>query len=262
VGLTCKSGHRIDAARLMNIVADTLKAISKFAQEDEAAFAQKVGEALSARQTGEIQAQKKQLTKLRKRAAEIETLYKRIYEDNALGKLPDKRFNALSAEYEKEQTEIEKQIPELQAAVDSFEGGNEKAKQFMELVKRYRDFDEMSVSMLNEFVEKIIVHERDKKFRIDPIQKVEVHLNFIGEFSIPQEETETELTAEQLKILERRERMHQNYLIRKENGKQQEWERKYEPIRKARKAETKAALFAEGAVLGANAAAPFVTAAL
>ena len=259
------TGHRIEAAKLMKLVAETLKTISQYAKEDEAAFAQKVSEALSTRQTNEIKSQKKQLAKLKRRVAEIETLYKRIYEDNALGKLSDKHFFTLSAEYEKEQGQIEREIPGLQAAIDSFDSGNEKAKQFTELVKRYRNFDEMNVAMLNEFVEKIIVHERDRKYSIDTMQKVEIHLNFIGKFELPQAEAvllTAEQEAERRKLLEWRERLHQNYLKRKANGKQKEYEKRYNEKRRARMSENKAALFAPGAVLGANAAGPFASSAL
>jgi len=196
-GIICESSHRIDAGMVMELVAETLKAISNFAKEDEKAFAQKVGEALSARQTDEIKTQKKQLAKLRKRTAELEMLFRKIYEDNALGKLPDNRYITLANEYEVEQKEIESKIPELQTAIDNFESGNERANQFIDLVKRYREFDEMTVSMLNEFVEKIVVHERDRKGCIDTTQKVEIYLNFIGAFEVPQEHIDPAVFAEQ-----------------------------------------------------------------
>jgi len=97
---------------------------------------------------------------------------------------------------------------------------------------------------------------------MDSPQKVEVHLNFIGEF-LPQEDEP--LTAEQeeelRKKLANRERLRRNYQRYKNSDKYKEWQKRYEPIRKARLEATKAALLAEGAVLGANAAAPFTSSA-
>jgi phage-related minor tail protein len=159
------TGHRISAEKLMNLVAETLRTLAKYAKEDREVFTKAVQERLSAKQSDTVKEEKKQLAKLKKRAADLETLYRKIYEDNALGTLSQKRFTALAAQYEAEQEQLEKQIPELEAAVERFEDGSDKAARFIELVKRYEDFEEMSVSMLNEFVEKIVVHERDRKVK-------------------------------------------------------------------------------------------------
>ncbi len=238
VGTLCKSAHRIDAETVMNLIAETLKSIAKYAREDKAAFTKAVQETLSTKQTDEVKAQKKRLAVCEKRAADLETLIRKIYEDNALGKLPDKRYEALNAQYEKEQEELEREIPGLRAAVERFEGGSERAGRFMALVKRYEDFSELTTPMLNEFVEKIIVHERDRKGCIDTTQKVEIHLNFIGQFTVPKAPVDPDVLAaqeeEQRKKLERQERLHQNYLKRKASGKQQEYDRKYNEKRKAK----------------------------
>jgi len=94
--------------------------------------------------------------------------------------------------------------------------------------------------MLNECVEKIVVHERDRKGSQDTTQTIEIHLNFIGEIKLPsiQEETDPAVLAEReeerRKIEERKDRLHQNYLRRKESGKQAEYDKRYLAKRKAR----------------------------
>jgi len=224
------SGHRIAAERLMELVAETLREVTKYARIDRAAFIKSVQETLTAKQSDEIKAQKKQLAKLTKRAAELETLYRKIYEDNALGKLPEKRFAALAAEYEGEQERIEKELPELQEAIDRFADGSDRAARFIELVKRYENFDDISTIMLNEFIEKIVVHERDTKGCIDTEQQVDIYLNFIGEFSVPQEAVDPAILAaqeeEKRKKEKRREQLHQNYLRLKAAGKIAEYEQR------------------------------------
>gem|GEM_PF-489774 len=141
----------------------------------------------------------------------------------------------------------------------SYEDGSVRAKRFIELVNRYTDFTELTIPMLNEFVNKIIVHERDTKGAIDSTQKVEIHLNFIGEYQPPMPEPlplTPEQEEEQRLILQRREKYRQNYLKRKESGKQAEYDRRYKEKVKARKAAVKAQLLEDGVVLGASSVAP------
>ena len=106
----------------------------------------------------------------------------------------------------------------------------------MKLVERYSNAEELSMVMLNEFVEKIIVHERDRRGSADTTQKIEIYFNFIGEYipptMMPQEPTPEEL--EELRKKEaRKDRLHQNYLKRKANGKQKEYEERTKAKKKA-----------------------------
>ena len=97
----------------------------------------------------------------------------------------------------------------------------------MKLINRYENFDELTNTMINEFVEKIIVHERDRKGSQTSKQKIEIYFNFIGNYELPKEElTEEErlkLDDKERKINERKDRLHQNYLKCKANGKQKEY---------------------------------------
>jgi hypothetical protein len=260
-GVECETAHRIDAEIVIDCVRDTLRGIISFAQTDKAAFEKAVKESLSEQQTSEVKKQSTRLAVCKKRVVDLEILIRKVYEDNALGKLPDKRFRALSDEYENEQDALEKEIAELQKAIAVYESGGERAAKFMALVKRYQDFDDMSVAMLNEFVERIVVYERDRKGCIETNQRVDIFLNFIGAFSVPKEEIDPAVLAakeeEERKVLERRERLHQAYLKRKENGKQAEYEKKYNERRRNNLAAKKAALFDDGAVLGARSTAAF-----
>jgi uncharacterized phage infection (PIP) family protein YhgE len=254
-GTVCKSSHRIDAAATMELIRDTLRAIADFAKTDKAAFVKSVQETLASQQTDEVKKQKKRLSICKKRSSELETLFKKIYEDNALGKLPDKRYEALSAQYGQEQDALEKEITELNASVERYEDGSGRARRFIELVNRYTDFTELTVPMLSEFIDKIVVHERDMKGKINSSQKVVIHLNFIGEYLPPAPEP-VPLTPEQMEeqrlLEERRERLHQNYLKRKASGKQQEYDKKYSEKRRAKNAARRAAMAEDGYVLGGS----------
>jgi len=219
VGSLCPSAHWIDAAAVLSFISEALKAIAAYAKEDKDAFIKSVQETISTKQADEVAAQKKRLSVCKKRTADLEILIRKIYEDNALGKLPEKRYEALSTQYESEQEALEQEMQDLREAVESFQNGNKRAKSFMSLVARYENFDRLTTAMLNEFVEKIIVHERERKFAEHTAQKVEVHLNFIGKFAVPQEEIDPAILAKQeeerrKKILIQ-EKRHQIYLKQK-----------------------------------------------
>jgi ssDNA-specific exonuclease RecJ len=143
----------------MELLKSTLGEIVKFAISDRDAFAKLVREKLSEQQSDDVKKQKKRLAQIKKRSADLEVLLRKIYEDNALGKLPDKRYEEMATAYEKEQSEAEREAAELQSTVDSYIDGNERADRFIKLIERYENFDELTTTALNELVEKIVVHE-------------------------------------------------------------------------------------------------------
>ena len=258
-GLVCNSGHRIEAANVIELVRDTLKGIAHFAKTDKEAFKKSVQELLASQQTNEVKKQRKRLAVCQKRSAELERLLNKIYEDNALGRLPENRYQSLLETYGQEQETLEKEIAELQSTVEKYENGSERAKNFINLVERYTDFTEITVTMLNEFIEKIVVHERDRKGAIDSPQTVEIHLNFIGEY-IPPTMEQKKLTAkekaEQEEVLKRRERFRKAYEQRVESGTQQKYYERTKNKKRTQYEAEKAALFEESYTLGANALAP------
>ena len=117
-----------------------------------------------------------------------------------------------------------------------YENDRKSAARFLKLVERYSNAEEMTTVMLNEFVEKIVVHERDRKGSADTTQKIEIYFNFIGEY-IPPTLAEKEPTPEELEEMRKKEarkdRLHQNYLKRKANGKRKEYEERTKAEKKA-----------------------------
>ncbi len=109
----------------------------------------------------------------------------KIYEDNALGKLPDARYEALDAQYAKEQDALNAEITELEKAVTGYEQSRKSAEKFIALIDKYENFDTLTNTMLNEFVEKILVHERARKGSQDTTQEVEIYFNFVAGISRP-----------------------------------------------------------------------------
>ncbi len=159
---------------------------------------------------------------------------------DVLGKLPDARYAALDAQYAKEQESLSGEIAELEKAIAGYEQSRKSAEKFIALVDKYENFDNLTTTMLNEFVEKILVHERDRKGSAETTQEVEIYFNFVGKY-IPPHFGEVNLTPEELETLrkkeERKDKLHQAYLRRKANGTQKRYEEK---IRVKKKAEIEA----------------------
>ena len=247
-GTLCPTQHRINESAVLTLVSDTLRAIAEYSRNDRTEFIHTVQETQVAQQCADISKKRRHLAAAQKRAGELEKLICKIYEDNALGKLPDARYKALDAQYAKEQDALEIEIAELEKAVTGYEQSQKSAEKFIALIDKYENFDTLTNTMLNEFVEKILVHERARKGSQDTTQEIEIYFNFLGRY-IPPALQPVPLTPEEQEELrkkeERKDRLHQNYLRRKANGKQKEWEERYTAKRKAQVEAAKAAIRAE-----------------
>ena len=247
-GTLCPTQHRINESAVLTLVSDTLRAIAEYSRNDRTEFIHAVQETQVAQQSADIAKKRRRLAAAQKRAGELEKLICKIYEDNALGKLPDTRYKALDAQYAKEQDALEIEIAELEKAVTGYEQSQKSAEKFIALIDKYENFDTLTNTMLNEFVEKILVHERSRKGSQDTTQEIEIYFNFLGRY-IPPALQPVPLTPEEQEELrkkeERKDRLHQNYLRRKANGKQKEWEERYTAKRKAQVEAAKAAIRAE-----------------
>ena len=253
IGSLCPTQHRINESVVLDLISGMLRAIADYAKSDRAAFIREVQEAQASQQDSDIKKKKRRLTAAQKRAGELERLVCKIYEDNALGRLPDARYAALDAQYAKEQEELAAEIAELEKAVTSYDQGRKSAEKFIALIDKYSDFDTMTNTMLNEFVNKILVHERDRKGSIETTQAVEVYFNFVGKY-IPPAFRDVELTPEEQEALRKKEelkdRRHQAYLRRKASGWQRQYEERTRAAKKAKIDAGKAAIRAEDMAKG------------
>ena len=253
VGKLCATQHRINEDVVLSLVSEMLKAIAEYAKHDRAEFVRVVQEAQSSQQTTEVRKQRTRLAAAKQRVSDLEVLLCKIYEDNILGKLSDSRYATLDAQYAKEQAELTDEISALEKAIRSYEKHEKDADRFIALIDKYENFDKLTIAMLNEFIEKILVHERDRKGSIQTTQEVEIYFNFVGRF-VPPAFGEVELTPEELEEIrkreERKDRLHQNYLKRKASGAQKRYEDKIKGRKKAEIEAKKAAIRAEDIAKG------------
>jgi hypothetical protein len=178
--------HFVTSAAVNTMILETIKHVALYARENEVEFAEKLREASTVKQATEAKDNKRQLTKNERRIAELDVLFRKVYEDNTIGKLSDERFEIMSRDYEREQSDLRSQSVELHTLLNEYEQDSQSAARFLELAKKYPDFDELTPQMLHEFVDRVYIHEGDKSSG-ERIQQIDIHLNFIGQFVAPSE---------------------------------------------------------------------------
>ena len=176
--------HFIKTSVLWELILTAIREVSDYVRQDEQAFIDKVQQTSTVQMAETQREQKRRLAEATERNGELNTLIKKLYEGNATGKIPDKHFERLLSEYDSEQTALETEIEDLKAQIDSFNEDSAKADKFIAVVRRYTDFTELTTPMLNEFIEKVVVHEATGG-RTDRKQKIDVYFNFVGQVELP-----------------------------------------------------------------------------
>lgn len=217
------SQHYIRTEVVRKLVLETIKAVSDYVITNEEEFINRIYSTSRDKQKEGIKSLKRKIAQDTKRVNELNMLMKKLYEDNISGKLSDKRFEFMLSEFENEQDTLEISMENAKAEIEKYESDTVRADKFIELVKRYTDFSELTTPMLNEFVEKILVHEADYSSG-ERVQEVEIYLNFIGKFELPVKEPTAEEIAEHEKLKARR-------------AKKAEYNRRYMEKRRKRIAE-------------------------
>ena len=198
-------GHHISSKSIEILILETIKTVSRYAIANKAEFTEKVLGVAKEKQNQAVKELKKKTKQNEKRYAELDNLIKKLYESYATDMLSKKRFEALSAEYEAEQEQLEADILKQQQEIESYELDSDKVNQFMELTKKYTDFSVLTAPMINEFVDKIMVHAPDRSSG-ERVQEIEIYLNFIGNFEIPTQEPIPEELEEMERIRLKKQR--------------------------------------------------------
>ena len=237
----CVSPHRIKADDVMQILSKTIKGIIDYANFDREAFVAEIESVVGEQKEADHSGAMLEIEAAERRIEKLETLIMKIYEDQALGRMNAERYTALYNKYQEEQNTLKHRVRELRVTIADEKKEIWSASKFIKLVDRYADFTVLTPIMINEFVDKVIVHERDRKNSVQTTQKLEIYFNFIGNYEPSKEELSEEemqkLTEEEEKERVRKDRLHQNYLKRKANGKQKEYEERYKARREEKKQE-------------------------
>ena len=188
----CDATHYIRLDFLEQVVMQEVHRLTKFASEYEDDFVKAIiGHSMKALETDRA-IKEKTLKEMIARDKELDSLFERIYEDNASGKISDERFGKMSRNYEEEQGELGKRIKALQSELKKESGQLYTADNFLEIVRSYTDAAELTQRMLHELINHIDVYHAS---RVDGeiTQKVKIHYNCIGAFEVPAKEHIPEL---------------------------------------------------------------------
>ena len=132
-------------------------------------------------------AKKRELEAAEKRIGELSAIFKRLYEDSVAGRITDERFAELSADYEAEQRQVREHAAELQAELSKAQEASVNAERFMNIVRRHISFEELTPTLLREFIEKIVVHECSYDENKHRRQEIEIYYSFVGKVDLPDE---------------------------------------------------------------------------
>ena len=207
--------HYIRTSVVEEVILTVIRRVAGYVLRNESEFIDKVRAASNIQQEVEVKERKKRLGKANRRHGELDTLVKKLYETYALGKLPENHYDRMLAEYDAEQKALRQEISDLQEQIDGYVADSVKADKFIDIVHRYTEIEELTVPILNSFVEKVIIHEGDKSSG-KRVQKVDVYLNFIGKFDVdPPEKSADEIEAERVVDEKRRKNSERQREYRK-----------------------------------------------
>ena len=199
------TSHHISTAAIREIILTAIKTTSGYVREREQEFIEKVRESSAVKQGETAKTYKKQIAKNERRLAEINHIYKSLYEDKALGKIDENIFIKMAEDYQRERTELEAKTDTLQAELDDFNNDSVRADKFIEIVHRYTAFEELTTPMLHEFIDKVLIHEGEwsdgntgvnGRPRGVRTQRVDVYLKYVGNFDVPDIRTPEQIEAD------------------------------------------------------------------
>ena len=172
--------HHITEANLKAIVLDDLRRVTHFARTKKHQFAAYINRKNTAQLRKEMTATQRELDKMVKRNADLSALFKRLYEDNVLGKISNEQFRMLSADYNAEQKQLAASIPEKQAKLEKLKASAANVDVFIEKASRYTEIAELAPELLWTFIERIDIGERPGRYNRNGMQEVRIIYRDIG----------------------------------------------------------------------------------
>lgn len=191
------TGHYIRECVLEEVVLEDLRRVTAMAREHPEEFSAYIGSRQSTELQREIRRQEKELAVMRKRKAELDAIFKKLYEDSVLGRITTEQFQMLSGSYTEEQNLITVGISQKEDEIQRLRETAIGTDSFLDKAKRYTDITELTPELLRLFIEKIVVHEKEVKWSKHAPQTVEIYYNGIGYVGSGQQDTEEALEAPQ-----------------------------------------------------------------
>ncbi|MFF2016568.1 DUF4368 domain-containing protein [Paenibacillus sp. NPDC058177] len=149
------------------------------AKEQESAFVEMVATMSKSQQKKQWGTAIKERAKLSKRESDLQTIQRKLYEDNVLGEIADEQYVALSRDFTVEQAQLKERLKLLEEQLQQAESKLEITTRFLELVREYTDMKELTKPILNELIDKAVVYDAEK---VDGkrVQRIDIYYRFDG----------------------------------------------------------------------------------
>ena len=174
------SAHYIRELDLYAIVLDDLRRVTHFARQNQRRFAEYIGMKMGKEAAKEISLLQKKLDAMTRRRGELSALFKRLYEDSVLGRIPDEQYRLLSQDYMAEQKAIDEELPQLTEALQKLKDSSTNIDRFMENARKYTEIPELTAEILHTFIERIEVGERGERYSRTAPQEIRIVYRDIG----------------------------------------------------------------------------------
>ena len=178
--VSCTS-HFIKTSTIEAAILEAIKTMTGKVLEDEAEFAEQLRALWESQNNQSSNEFKKELLAVQKRMDELDTLIRSLYESSVMGKIPERQFQRLMAQYDEEQTGCETRMAELKKELDNTETTKVDLKRFIKLIRKYKDCEILTDDMLYELVEKVVIHSASGGRTIYRQQQIDIYFNFIGD---------------------------------------------------------------------------------
>lgn len=180
IGEQLCTAHRIREVALDEIILEEIRRITYYARTKTREFVELINKKSSSENRRELTAKTNELAKLEKRNAELNTLFKRLYEDNVLGKITNEQFRMLSDGYNAERRTIADQIPILQKQIEDLKASSTNVDRFVTISNKYTDLQDLTPEILRTFIDKIVIHERTEKWAKTAEQQIDIYFRYVG----------------------------------------------------------------------------------
>ena len=189
------SAHHINESVLSQLVLNSIQRISKRIIEDEQTFCDELKVKLKEKKEKKPKSQRKEILTMQKRLNELDTLITGLYENYVTNVLPEKQYKTLMKKYASEQNELENKVNELEKSLKITKSSPIQTNKFIKVIKKYKEPTEITTEMVNELIDKIVIHEAVGK-KPHRTQQIDIYFNFIGKFDLPYSSEELAIIQE------------------------------------------------------------------
>ena len=119
-----------------------------------------------------------------RRCDELDRIICKLYEDNALGKIPDSRYTLMMNGYEDEQAELKKSLVPLREQLDVYQSAADSTERFIKVIQQYTTVEKLDAAILNELIDKIVVHHKEQAEDGKVYQQIEIFYRFVGKLDL------------------------------------------------------------------------------